>query len=199
MTKVLEKGLNGKSIIHSTYRICILLFLFIIGSQVRMFALSLQSQTDCTDQFLGKKDIGGMANKMLSPMHDTIFPSKDKDKDIKKKKEEEKDSNSDDVLNFADVMPKFPNGDAALVSFIARSIRYPQEALEQGKSGRVVCMFVVNEDGSISDIEIIRGVSDALNKEAIRVIKAMPRWEPGMQDGKKVKVKYSIPITFRLN
>ena len=85
-----------------------------------------------------------------------------------------------------------------LMNYLNENIQYPVEAAKQGIQGRVVVKFVVNKDGSIADLEVLRGVESSLDKEAIRVIKAMPKWEPGKVDGKNVNVKYTIPVTFRL-
>ena len=83
-------------------------------------------------------------------------------------------------------------------STIAKSIKYPVIAQENGIQGRVVCTFVVNKDGSVVDAEVLRGVDPSLDKEALRVIGTMPKWKPGKQRGKPVRVKYTVPITFRL-
>ena len=85
-----------------------------------------------------------------------------------------------------------------LLKFIAKSIKYPVIAQENGIQGRVICAFVVNRDGSVVDAEVLRGVDPSLDKEALRVIGTMPKWTPGKQRGKPVRVKYTVPITFRL-
>lgn len=95
-------------------------------------------------------------------------------------------------------MPEFPGGEAAMNQFISRNIRYPVIAQENGIQGRVVVQFVVNTDGKIVDVEVVRGVEESLDKEAVRVIKAMPPWNPGRQGGKNVRVKYTLPIRFRI-
>ncbi len=95
-------------------------------------------------------------------------------------------------------MPEFPGGEAAMNQFISRTIRYPVIAQENGIQGRVVVQFVVNTDGKIVDVEVVRGVEESLDKEAVRVVKAMPPWNPGRQGGKNVRVKYTLPIRFRI-
>ena len=95
-------------------------------------------------------------------------------------------------------MPEFPGGQEALNRFLVRNIKYPLLAQENGIQGRVVRQFVVNSDGSIVDISVVRGVEESLDKEAIRVIKSMPKWTPGRQGGKSVRVKYTLPIRFKL-
>lgn len=84
------------------------------------------------------------------------------------------------------------------MQYLSRNIRYPSLEQEMGISGKVYVSFVVNKNGSIVDVEIMKGVNNALNAEAMRVIKQMPRWMPGMQGGKKVRVSYRIPIHFAL-
>lgn len=94
--------------------------------------------------------------------------------------------------------PEFPGGLEALNRFLVRNIKYPLLAQENGIQGRVVCQFVVNTDGSIVDIEVVRGVEESLDKEAIRVIKSMPKWVPGRHGGKAVRVKFTQNIRFKL-
>ena len=102
------------------------------------------------------------------------------------------------VYTVVQKMPKFPGGMGALMSYLAENVKYPEAAFEKGIQGRVSCSFIVNKDGSITDAEILRGVSPEIDAEAIRVIKSMPKWEPGRQRGKVVDVKYTVPISFRL-
>jgi len=110
--------------------------------------------------------------------------------------EEEEEDNV--VFVIVENKPEFPGGDAALMKYIAESIKYPVIAQENGIQGRVICQFVVNKDGSIVDINVVRSVDPSLDKEAIRVIKSMPKWKPGKQRGKAVRVKFTLPIVFRL-
>jgi protein TonB len=95
-------------------------------------------------------------------------------------------------------MPQFPGGETELLRFVNKSIKYPVIAQENGIQGRIICSFVINRDGSVVDAEVVRGVDPSLDKEALRVINTMPNWSPGKQRGKPVRVKYTIPITFRL-
>jgi len=110
--------------------------------------------------------------------------------------EEEEEDNV--VFVIVENKPEFPGGDAALMKFISENIKYPVIAQENGIQGRVICQFVVNKDGSIVDINVVRSVDPSLDKEAIRVIKSMPHWKPGKQRGKAVRVKFTLPIVFRL-
>ncbi len=102
------------------------------------------------------------------------------------------------VFQVVETMPSFPGGDAALFKFLSENVKYPVIAQENGIQGRVICQFVVNRDGSIVDVVVVRPVDQSLDKEAIRVIKSMPRWTPGRQRGKAVRVKYTLPVNFRL-
>ncbi len=102
------------------------------------------------------------------------------------------------VFEVVEQMPKFPGGDAALMSFLSSHIKYPAIAEENGVQGRVVCTFVVEKDGSITDVKVAKGVDPSLDKEAVRVIKSMPKWIPGKQNGSAVRVKFTVPVTFRL-
>lgn len=111
---------------------------------------------------------------------------------------EEEEESTQQIFTIVEEMPDFPGGQAALMSFINKSIKYPVIAQENGIQGRVSCSFVVNKDGSIVDAEVLRGVDPSLDKEALRVINSMPKWKPGKQRGKPVRVKYTVPITFRL-
>ena len=95
-------------------------------------------------------------------------------------------------------MPQYPGGDRELLKFIAQSIKYPTDAQEAGVQGRVICSFVVDKKGNIVEPKFIRGIDPSLDAEALRVIGMMPRWTPGRQDGKAVRVLYTVPITFRL-
>jgi protein TonB len=95
-------------------------------------------------------------------------------------------------------MPRFPGGDEAMMQFIAKNVKYPEEASKKGTQGRVVVTFIVNTDGSVSDPKVVKSVNPALDAEAIRVVNAMPKWTPGKQRGYTVRVKFTIPVTFRL-
>lgn len=105
----------------------------------------------------------------------------------------------DRIFEVAEQNPQFPGGDDALLAWLGKNIKYPQICQEQGVQGRVYASFVVNKDGSIVDIKIMRSPDPAMSKEAERVLKIMPRWVPGKQGGKPVRVKFSVPIMFRLN
>lgn len=103
-----------------------------------------------------------------------------------------------EIFSKPDVFPEFPDGMDALRSYIAQSIIYPRTAAKNKEQGRVFVQFVVETDGRISNVKIARGVSPDLNAEAIRVVKRMPSWSPGLKDGKPVRVSFTMPINFRL-
>ena len=105
---------------------------------------------------------------------------------------------NEQVFTVVEKMHSFPGGDAELLKYIATNIKYPKESQDNGEQGRVICSFIVGRDGSVNNPEVLRGVTPLLNEEAVRVINTMPRWNPGMQRGKAVAVKYTVPITFRL-
>jgi len=102
------------------------------------------------------------------------------------------------VFDVVEQMPSFKGGDAALMEWLSKNIKYPVVAEENGIQGRVVATFVVERDGSITDVKIVKSVDPSLDKEAVRVLKAMPKWIPGKQNGQAVRVKYTVPVTFRL-
>ena len=104
-----------------------------------------------------------------------------------------------DVFDVVEVMPQFPGGAPALMQYLSQNIRYPKEAMESETQGRVIVTFVVCKDGSICDAKVVKSVSPALDAEGLRVISSMPNWTPGTQSGKPVNVKYTVPISFRLD
>lgn len=110
--------------------------------------------------------------------------------------EEEEASNT--IFMIVEKQPEFPGGMAELMSFLNKSIKYPMVAQENGIQGRVTCSFIVEKDGSITGAEVVRGVDVSLDKEALRVINSMPKWKPGEQRGKPVRVKFNVPVNFRL-
>lgn len=112
---------------------------------------------------------------------------------------EEEEPEEQTIFEVVEQMPEFPNGGmAGLMQYLSKNIKYPTIAQENGTQGRVTVQFVVNRDGSIVDAKVLRGVDPYLDKEAIRVISSMPKWKPGMQGGKAVRVKYTVPVMFRL-
>lgn len=113
------------------------------------------------------------------------------------KKEDDKD---DKIYSMAYVeqKPLFPGGDAEMMKWLGSNINYPPQAAEEGVSGKVTVQFVVEKDGSISGVKVVRGKHPALDAEAVRVVKKMPKWTPGRNNGAPVRVTYMLPVTFRL-
>ncbi|MDO4770720.1 energy transducer TonB [Porphyromonas sp.] len=104
----------------------------------------------------------------------------------------------DQVFDFLEEMPEFPGGEVEMMKFLQKNVVYPTIAQENGIQGRVSVGFVVEKDGSVSDVKVLRGVDPSLDKEAVRVVKSMPKWKPGMQTGKPVRCRFTIPVNFRL-
>lgn len=101
------------------------------------------------------------------------------------------------VIDAVDVQPEFPGGDNAMMRFINNERRYPRHAYNEGIEGRVLCGFVVLPNGSISHIEVVRGVEESIDREAVRIIRSMPQWKAGRISGAAVPVYYILPIAFR--
>ena len=111
---------------------------------------------------------------------------------------EEEEVEEQQIFQVVEEMPEFPGGMGECMKFLAKNIKYPTVAQENGVQGRVIVQFVVNRDGTIVDPVVMRGVDPYLDKEALRVISMMPKWKPGKQRGKEVRVKYTVPVMFRL-
>ena len=124
----------------------------------------------------------------------------EKDGEVLKLKETvaQPDPEPEKVFEVVEQMPSFPGGDKALLEYLSNNIKYPVVAQENGVQGRVVVSFVVEKDGSITDVKVVRSVDPSLDKEAARVVKSMPRWIPGKQNGSAVRVKYNVPVSFKL-
>lgn len=111
---------------------------------------------------------------------------------------EEKPEVENKVFEVVEQMPSFPGGPSALMKYLSENIKYPVVAQENGVQGRVVVSFVVERDGSITDVKVARSVDPSLDREAMRVVRSMPHWIPGKQNGSAVRVKYNVPVSFRL-
>ena len=112
---------------------------------------------------------------------------------------EEEEVDEQQIFQVVEENPEFPGGMKECMKFLNNNIKYPQISQENGVQGRVIVQFVVNADGTIVDPVVVRGVDPYLDKEALRVIKLMPKWKPGKQRGKAVRVRYTQPVLFRLN
>ncbi|HMT36325.1 MAG TPA: energy transducer TonB, partial [Chitinophagaceae bacterium] len=104
-----------------------------------------------------------------------------------------------EIFEFVEQMPEFPGGEDAMMAYIQKNLKYPKQAVENNIDGKVVVNFVVNESGDISDVKVMRGIKYGCDEEAMRVVRGMPNWKAGKQNGKAVKVSYSLPITFQLD
>ena len=106
---------------------------------------------------------------------------------------------NDMLFSVVEVMPQYPGGQIAMMKYIMENMKYPEQAMKKGIQGRVAVRFIVEKDGSISDVKPIHSVHTLLDKEAVRVVKSMPKWSPGKQNGKPVRVQLIVPIMFKLN
>ena len=110
----------------------------------------------------------------------------------------EEEVSETEIFQIVEEMPSFPGGEGKLMEYVAKNIKYPQIARETGIQGRVFVGFVVEPDGSISNVKLLRGIGGGCDEEAMRVIKSLPKWKPGKQRGKPVRVSYQIPVFFKL-
>ena len=150
----------------------------------------LKSQEDLskTNTAIGAFDVKGndeAAGEVLKAKEVIAQPEPPKEEETK-------------VFDVVEQMPSFPGGPSALFEYLSKNIKYPAVAEENGVQGRVIVTFVVERDGSITDVKVVKSVDPSLDKEAIRVTKSMPHWIPGKQNGSAVRVKYTLPVTFRL-
>ena len=146
------------------------------------------------DEIMNSKVAVGFANVIGNDENGEVLKAKEAlvTEPVKPKEEENK------VFDVVEQMPSFPGGTAALMAYLQKAIKYPPVAEENGIQGRVICTFVVERDGSVTDVRIAKSVDPSLDKEAQRVVSAMPKWIPGKQNGQSVRVKYTLPVTFRL-
>ena len=103
-----------------------------------------------------------------------------------------------EIFKIVEEMPAFPGGEAKLMEYVSKNVKYPQIARETGVQGRVYVNFVVEPDGSVSNVSVLRGIGGGCDEEAVRVVKNMPKWKPGKQRGKAVRVSYMLPVNFKL-
>lgn len=134
----------------------------------------------------------------LLAMNSTAIRANVQKKVVKTTKTTKKADASNKVYEVVEQMPSFPGGDAALMKYLAENIKYPVSAQKAKEQGRVVVQFIVEKDGAVTGVKTVRSVTPALDAEAVRVIKAMPKWTPGKQGGQPVRVKYNVPVSFRL-
>ena len=122
----------------------------------------------------------------------------DEDTEIEIIEEVEEEVEEEQIFTIVEDMPTFPGGDEALFRYLSENIDYPAMAADAGIQGVVYVSFVVDKDGQVKDVKVLRGIGGGCDKEAIRVVKSMPKWAPGRQRGKSVKVQYNLPVRFRL-
>ena len=134
----------------------------------------------------------------LLAMNSTTIRANVQKKVVKTTKTTKKADASNKVYEVVEQMPTFPGGDAALMKYLAENIKYPVSAQKAKEQGRVVVQFIVEKDGAVTSVKTVRSVAPALDAEAVRVIKAMPKWTPGRQGGQPVRVNYNVPVSFRL-
>ncbi len=135
----------------------------------------------------------------LLAMNSTAMRANVQKKVVKTTKATKKTSANDKVYEVCEQMPTFPGGDAALMKYLSENVKYPALAIKAQEQGRVVVSFTVEKDGAISDVKVARSVTPSLDAEAVRVVKAMPKWTPGKQGGQLVRVRYNVPVSFKLN
>ena len=146
------------------------------------------------EEIMDSKVAVGFANVVGNDENGEVLKAKEviATEPVKPKEEENK------VFDVVEQMPSFPGGNSALMQFLSKNIKYPVVAEENGIQGRVVCTFVVERDGRVTDVRVVKSVDPSLDKEAVRVVSSMPAWIPGKQNGSAVRVKYTLPVTFRL-
>ena len=135
----------------------------------------------------------------LLAMNSTAMRANVQKKVVKTTKVTKKTGTTDKVYEVCEQMPTFPGGDAALMKYLSENVKYPALAIKAQEQGRVVVSFTVEKDGAISDVKVARSVTPSLDAEAVRVVKAMPKWTPGKQGGQLVRVRYNVPVSFKLN
>jgi len=164
------------------------------------FTLEVGTDQSIQVAYIGMSTVTMSVKDCLKKADQTIvLTESDTKKDVKVVAPAPQAVTSDDqTFSVVEQMPEYPGGMRAGLEFMARNLRYPTKAREAGKQGRVIVQFVVRKDGSLSDFKVLRPVDPWLDAEAIRVISTMPKWKPGMQEGKPVSVKFTLPVTFML-
>ena len=151
--------------------------------------LKTQDQIMETKTAIGSFDVKG---------NDDVNGEVLKAKEVIAQPEPPKHEEESKVFDVVEQMPSFPGGNGALLEYLATHVKYPVVAQENGVQGRVIVSFVVERDGSITDVRVVRSVDPSLDREAQRVVSSMPRWTPGKQNGSAVRVKYNVPVMFKL-
>ena len=173
-----------------------------VKSSVKFTAPVIKKDEEVKEEDMIKLDEVEKSNKAVGAFNvqgnDEVGGEVLKAKEEIKAPEPPKHVEEEKVFDVVEQMPSFPGGNSALMKFLNENIHYPVVAQENGVQGRVVISFVVERDGHITDVQVARSVDPSLDKEAQRVVKSMPKWIPGKQNGSAVRVKYNVPVSFRL-
>ena len=173
-----------------------------VKSSVKFTAPIIKKDEEVKEEDMIKLDEVEKSNKAVGAFNvqgnDEVGGEVLKAKEEIKAPEPPKHVEEEKVFDVVEQMPSFPGGNSALMKFLNENIHYPVVAQENGVQGRVVISFVVERDGHITDVQVARSVDPSLDKEAQRVVKSMPKWIPGKQNGSAVRVKYNVPVSFRL-
>lgn len=155
------------------------------------FRLEVSEGDELAAMYIGYETMKVVVNKVFSAAGNSYVIGLRKEGNTPK-------ANTNKAFDVVEQMPQFPGGHSKLLEYITRNLKYPTEAEMNCTQGRVIATFVVEEDGSISNAKVVRSIDPLLDAEALRIINTMPKWQPGMQNGKAVRVKYTIPISFNL-
>ena len=173
-----------------------------VKSSVKFTAPVIKKDEEVKEEDMIKLDEVEKSNKAVGAFNvqgnDEVGGEVLKAKEEIKAPEPPKHVEEEKVFDVVEQMPSFPGGNSALMKFLNENIHYPVVAQENGVQGRVVISFVVERDGHITDVQVARSVDPSLDKEAQRVVRSMPKWIPGKQNGSAVRVKYNVPVSFRL-
>lgn len=164
------------------------------------FALETPADATISVVFMGMKQVDVAAKDYVNGGNIVLKDDPAQVASMQARKAKEAASPQDGpVYKVVQDMPQFPGGQTAMLQFVSRNVKYPVEAQEAGAQGKVSCSLVINEQGKVTDVKVENGVHPALDAEAVRVLKMMPDWTPGRQNGKKVKVSLTIPVLFRMS
>ena len=154
---------------------------------------NLVKQMDDLDKkvAVGVKDQEGVKDRTVEAIRNDIAVNTPPKEEVKQEVVEK-------IFDVVEVPPTFPGGEAQLRAWLASNTKYPPVAEDNGIQGRVVVQFVVERDGSVSNVNVVRGVDPSLDKEAARVVRSMPKWTPGKQNGQAVRARFNVPVVFKL-
>jgi TonB family protein len=170
----------------------------IIGAVVQVAGSKRGTVTDTEGKFTIEAPVGAKVNVLYVGYRTEVFTVRSDEGKYNTLIPLQKEGEAR-VFDVVEEMPEYPGGMSAMMQYLSANVKYPEEAHKKGIQGRVIVTFVVEKDGSISDARIVRSVDPLLDAEALRVTNSMPKWKPGRQNGEAVAVKYTIPVTFKLN